>query len=122
MTSEALGEAIRKYRQAAGFTLRAFAAEIGISAAHQSDIEHSRRAPSEKVLENIVKKLAKVGATSEELRALDPRFDADLEKWVQRTPEVGQMLRQMRASNRSPTDILRELQSLLQKEQEDKET
>lgn len=115
MPPEALGHAIRRLRLQAGYTLRGFAEEIGISAAHQSDIEHGRRAPSEKVLLETAKKLASVGATYESLRALDSRLGADLEKWVQSTPEAGQMLREMRSSNRSPADVLRELKALLAK-------
>lgn len=69
-------------------------------------------------MKDVVKKLAKVGATYEVLQALDARLDTDLDQWVKETPEVGQMLRQMRASNRSPTDILRELERLLRKKPE----
>lgn len=108
--AETLGGAIRRLRTEAGFTLRGFAQEIGISAAHQSDIEYGRRLPGDEVLKAAARALKKVGATYEMLRALDPRLDRDLQEWMQRSPEVGRMLRQMKDSGRSPEEILRKLQ------------
>lgn len=116
---ETLGQAIRRLRMEAGYTLRGFSELLGISAAHQSDIEHDRRKPSEKVLQNTAKHLRKVGATFESLRALDVRLEAELQDMVKTTPEVGQLLRQVRESGRSPRDVLRDLQRYLERQSED---
>lgn len=110
--AETLGSAIRRLRLEAGYTLRAFAKALRISAAHQSDIEHSRRLPSDKVLRATASALSEVGVTYDSLRALDARVSPDLQEWVQRTPGVDQLLRQVKDSGRSPRDILRELQRL----------
>ena len=107
---ETLGAAIRRLRTEAGYTLRGFAHHIGISAAHQSDIEYGRRLPGDEVLRATAQALTKVGATYDALRTLDPRLDRDLQEWMQRSPEVGRMLRQMKDSGRSPEEILKKLQ------------
>ena len=44
-----LGDTIRKLRLRAGLTLREMARRVGVSASHQSDIEHGRRMPSDGV-------------------------------------------------------------------------
>jgi len=115
---EKLGSAIRRLRLEAGYTLRGFAEEIGISAAHQSDVEHGRRMPSDEVLRNMATKLAKVGASYEMLRALDSRLGAEVDEWVRQSPEVGQMLRNLKESGRSPKDILRRFEQLLEDKEE----
>lgn len=117
--AEKLGAAIRRLRAQAGYTLRKFAGMVGISAAHQSDIEHGRRMPSDKVLRETARLLEHVGATYEDLRALDARLETDLQEWVQGNPEAGQMLRQVKESGRSPKEILRDLERFLRKEDEE---
>src|SRR5690349_4387496 len=97
---KSLGESIREFRLAAGYTLRGFAEALGISAAHQSDIEYGRRAPGQEVLRNTGRLLAKVGGSYEVLRKLDPRLDPDTERWMQSTPAVGELLRQVRKSGK----------------------
>lgn len=109
---------IKRLRLAAGYTLRGFAEELGISAAHQSDIEHGRRMPSEALLRKTAEKLAKVGATLEELRTLDSRLELDVQAWVQQSPEVAQMLRKAKDSGRSPRDILKRFEEMLEKDEE----
>ena len=119
---ETLGSAIHRLRLEAGYTLRGFAEMIGISAAHQSDVEHGRRLPSEQVLRATTKALsAKLGGTTakslyETLRALDARFEDDLQQWAQQTPIVRQLLREVKDSGRSPRDVLRELKRVLRDE------
>lgn len=93
-----LGSEIRRLRLQAGFTLRGFAQAAGISPAHQSDIELGRRLPSEKALRAIARALGQAGDTYEALKAFDPRLGPELESWVQRTPEIAQLLREIRAS------------------------
>jgi transcriptional regulator with XRE-family HTH domain len=108
-----LGAEIRRLRLKAEFSLREFAIKLGISAPHQSDIELSRRMPSDQLLQSTVKQLAHVGASYEALRALDARLEADLESWVSRTPEARQMLREAKDSGRPAKDVLRDLRSML---------
>lgn len=117
--ASSLGQAIKQKRLAADYTLRAFAEMIQISAAHQSDIEHGRRMPSEAVLRRTAEVLKKVGATYEEFLALDSRLGEDLQGMIQSTPEIGQLLRQVKDTGRDPREILRRLQESLRKAEED---
>ena len=103
-----LGTEIRRLRLEAGVTLRGFAKKLGHSAAHQSDIEHGRRMPSEDVLRRIVDELSEVGATLEGLQELDTRIDPDLEKWIKDHPAARAMLRESKASGRSAKELLDE--------------
>lgn len=116
---DTLGQAIKQKRLAADYTLRAFAELIQISAAHQSDIEHGRRMPSEAVLRKTAEALKRVGASYEEFLALDSRLGDDLQDMIQSTPEIGQLLRQVKESGRAPRDILRSLQEALRKQEAD---
>jgi len=104
-----LGDEIRRLRLAADLPLRELARRLEISAAHQSDIEHSRRMPSEALLEKTAKELAHVGASYESLRKLDARLEADLEKWVASTPEVRQLLREAKNSGRSLPEMIEDM-------------
>ena len=117
-----LGAEIRRLRLKADITLRAFAQQLGHTAAHQSDIEHGRRMPSERVLVKIANRLANVGATYESLRELDSRLGPELEQLVRENPEARSLLRatdeRARASGKSVRDILRELQQTLREEEE----
>ena len=117
-----LGGEIRRLRLEADITLRAFAEQLGHTAAHQSDIEHGRRMPSERVLRKIAERLAHVGATYEGLREFDPRLGPELEQLVKDNPEARALLRatdeRARASGRSVREILRELQRKLREEDE----
>jgi len=119
--SAALGDEIRRLRLKADITLRAFAKQLGHTAAHQSDIEHGRRMPSERVLRKIADRLVHVGATYEGLSKLDPRLEPELEQLVRDNPEVRVLLRatdeRAKASGRSVRDILRELQQRLSEEE-----
>jgi len=111
--SQDLGPEIQRLRTEAGFTLRGFARAVGISAAHQSDIERGRRMPGEEVLRAMARELAAVGGTYEHLKALDARINQELQDWAESTPEVAAMLRSVRDSGRSPREVLDELRQLL---------
>ena len=115
----ALGDEIRRLRLEADITLRAFAKQLGHTAAHQSDIEHGRRMPSERVLRKIADAL---GATYEGLSELDPRLGPELEQLVKDNPEARALLRatdeRAKASGKSVRDILRDLQQRLLEEDE----
>ena len=118
-----LGGEIRRLRLEADITLRSFAEQVGHTAAHQSDIEHGRRMPSEKVLRKIAERLAHVGATYEGLREFDFRLGPELEQLVKNNPEARALLRatdeRARASGRSVREILRDLQQKLRDEEQD---
>lgn len=113
-----LGSEIQRLRLEAGITLRAFARQLDISAAHQSDIEHSRRMPSDDLLRSMAGALAHVGATYDDFKKLDSRLEKDLEAWIQKHPEARQMLRETKDSKRPVRDILRDLRRVLEEEDE----
>jgi len=117
--TESLGQAIRRLRLAADITLRGFAEVIEISAAHQSDIEHGRRMPSDDVLRRTAAALKRVGATYDSLRALDSRLGDDVQAMVQRNPRVAQLLRQVTDSRRTPDEVLKELQEFLRNQRKE---
>jgi transcriptional regulator with XRE-family HTH domain len=114
VTTESLGQAIRRFRLSADYKLREFANLIGISAAYLSDIEHDRRNPTEDVLRAIARMLSnRVPVSYDELQSLSTRLESDLQDMVRQHPEVGQLLREVRQSGRSPSDVIRELQEIL---------
>ena len=117
-----LGDEIRRLRLKADITLRAFAQQLGHTAAHQSDIEHGRRMPSERVLRRIAEGLAPVGATYEGFRELDSRLEPELEQLVKNNPEARALLRatdeRAKTSGKSVREILRELQRKLREDEE----
>ena len=116
MPKESLGTAIRRLRTLADYKLRGFAEHVEISAAYLSDIEHDRRVPTEDVLRRIATLLSKrVPVTYEELQSLSARLETDLQKMVQQTPEVGQLLREVKQTGRAARDVIRELQEHLRK-------
>lgn len=122
MTQESLGDAIRRLRLEAGFTLRGFAELVGISAAYQSDIERNRRVPTDDILRTSAKILSrKVPVTYESLRNLSARIEADLQQLVQRTPEVNQLLREVKQSGRPASEVIRELQEHLRRQRKEED-
>ncbi len=108
-----LGEEIRRLRLRAEFTLRGLAADLGISAAHMSDIEHNRRRPSEKLLRKIADKLRKVGATYGNLEQLLSGIDTKTREWAASTPGARALLRQLLEADRDPQEIRRALERLI---------
>ena len=108
-----LGEEIRRLRLRAGFTLRGLAANLDVSAAHLSDIEHNRRRPSEKLLRKIAAKLRNVGATYESLEQLLSGIDTKTREWAASTPGVRALLRRLLESDRDPQEIHRALEKLI---------
>jgi transcriptional regulator with XRE-family HTH domain len=107
-----LGSEIARLRTKTGFTLRKFAERVGISPAHQSDIEHDRRRPSRDLLQKIAKELAPAGATYEALARLDTRMDPEVQKMVSEMPEARAMLRAVVERARSTSDPRRLLKDL----------
>jgi transcriptional regulator with XRE-family HTH domain len=115
-----LGEEIRRLRLRAGFTLRGLAADLGVSAAHLSDIEHNRRRPSEKLLRKIADKLRKVGATYDSLEQLISGIDTKTREWAASTPGARTLLRRLLEADRDPQEIHRALEKLIGPRRKDK--
>jgi len=113
MNGPHLGEEIRRLRLEAKFTLRGFAANLGVSAAHLSDIEHNRRRPSEGLLRKIAEKLRKVGATYDSLEQLISGIDMKTREWAAETPGARALLRRLLETDRHPQEIHRALEKLL---------
>jgi transcriptional regulator with XRE-family HTH domain len=108
-----LGEEIRRLRLQAEFTLRGLATDLGVSAAHLSDIEHNRRRPSEKLLRKIADRLRKVGATYESLEELISGIDVKTREWAATTPGARSLLRRLLEADMDPQEIQRALEKLL---------
>ena len=83
------------------------ARRVGVSASHQSDIEHGRRMPSDEVLQKIADQLSEVGGTYEALRLLKPRLEEDLDEWVTSDRHVRQLLREWKDSGVSGRKLLK---------------
>jgi transcriptional regulator with XRE-family HTH domain len=110
MQAPFLGQEIRRLRLQADMTLRGLAADLGISAAHLSDIEHNRRRPSQKLLRGIARKLRCVGATFDALDHLRTGIDPETREWAGSTPGVRKLLRAVKDSGSHPHEILRFLE------------
>lgn len=67
---KSLGERLRELRAAADLSLRELGKKLGVSPAFLSDVELGRRHPTDKLLEEIARKL---GASLEDLRNYDTR-------------------------------------------------
>lgn len=113
MSTPYLGEEIRRLRLQAGYTLRGLAADLGVSAAHMSDIEHNRRRPSEKLLRKIADRLRKTGATYESLEKLLSGIDAKTREWASSTPGARTLLRRLLEADVDPQEIHRALEKIL---------
>ena len=108
--NDTMGTRIREVRKDKGLTLRKAAAELGIPPSYLSDIENSRRLPSEKVMKRITEVL---GIPGSELQLLDGRIDPDLKRWAEGQPKVRHLLRKMKDQNVDMDDVERKLSRLL---------
>lgn len=113
MSARHLGEEIRRLRLQAGYTLRGLAADLDVSAAHMSDIEHNRRRPSEKLLHKITEKLRKTGVTYASLEKLLSGIDAETREWAASTPGTRALLRRLLEADMDPQEIHRALEKVL---------
>jgi transcriptional regulator with XRE-family HTH domain len=113
MSPPYLGEEIRRLRLEAGYTLRGLAADVDVSAAHMSDIEHNRRRPSEKLLRRIADKLRKTGVTYDSLEKLLSGIDARTREWAAETPGARVLLHRLLEAEVDPQEIQRALEKLL---------
>lgn len=86
-----LGKKIRELREQQDISLRAFASKMGITAAHQSDIELGRRYPSEPLLKKFAEKL---NVSVKDLQQYDNRVPVDdIKRIIQSDPAFGFALR-----------------------------
>lgn len=101
-----LGDFIRDKRDALDLSVREFARKLGdVSPAHVSDIENSRRFPSDDLLRRIAQSL---GVPHTELQNLDPRPPIEkLRRMVQKDPTYGIALRKLTEKKVSSDDLLR---------------
>jgi transcriptional regulator with XRE-family HTH domain len=120
MSPPYLGEEIRRLRLDAGYTLRGLAADVDVSAAHMSDIEHNRRRPSEKLLRKIAARLRKTGTTYESLEKLLSGIDARTREWAAETPGARALLRRLLEADMDPQEIHRALEKILGQKQKKK--
>lgn len=100
-----LGQRIRELREEHDLSLREFAKELGgLSAAHLSDIELSRRYPSD----DLLAKMAKVLKVSvDELKSHDPRPPVEeLKRIIETDPTFGFALRKILDKEISAEDLL----------------
>jgi transcriptional regulator with XRE-family HTH domain len=119
VTKESAGDAIRRLRVEAGYTLRGFAELVEISAAYQSDIERNRRVPTDDYLRTAASVLnRRIPVAYELLRSLSARIEPDLQQLVERTPEVNQLLREVKQSGRPASEVIKELQEHLRRQRE----
>lgn len=103
-----LGQAVRHLRTIRGMSLRALAAEVGVTAPFLSDVEHGRRFTDK------LDKLAEVlGVNLEDLSHFDTRLPEDLKHWIESKPGLSDLLREMKASNQSVVEMR---QALLRKD------
>ena len=101
-----LGDQLRKLRDESDLSLRELAKQLGgVTAAHLSDIEFSRRYPSDELL----KKLAVFFKKDEaELRALDTRPPVEeIKRLALSDPAFGLALRKLVDKEITPEDVLR---------------
>ena len=115
-----LGATIRKLRLRAGLTLREMARRVGVSAPHQSDIEHGRRMPSDGVLQKIADELSEVGGSYEALRLLKPQLEEDVDKWITKDRHMRQLLREWKDSGMSGRKLLERYREDLSAGEEDR--
>lgn len=91
-----LGQAIRYLRTERGMSLRALAAEVGVSAPFLSDIEHGRRFTDK------LDKLAEVlRVDAEDLSHFDTRIPKELRRWIESKPGLADLLQKMKASGKT---------------------
>lgn len=115
-----LGHEIRRLRLRAAVTLRGLAADLGISAAYLSDIEHNHRRPSEKLLRRIARELRNVGATFEGLERLATGIDPEAREWVASTPGARAVMRRLVQSGLDPGDLSRTLERTIARKRKGK--
>lgn len=106
-----LGQRIRELRGAEDYSLREFAAKIGVTPAHLSDVELGRRFPSPDLLKRIASNLKVSGA---ELEAYDSRPPVeDIKRLSEADPAFGfafrKLVDEMKDKNITPEQLVKSL-------------
>lgn len=100
-----LGERIRQLREEKDLSLRELAEELGLSAPFLSDVELSRRYPSEKVLSDLAKKL---GTSVEDLQKYDTRAPVEgIKRLASSNPAYGLAFRTIVDNKINPEELLK---------------
>ena len=89
-----LGDLIKSKRLARKWSLKRLGAELDVTPAYVADIEANRRQPSQELKARLSTVLS---IPAEELAAADNRLSPDLREWIEERPEVGGLLRSLRA-------------------------
>jgi transcriptional regulator with XRE-family HTH domain len=85
-----LGDLLREARQHREWSLRRVAELIGCTPSYLSDVEHNRRVPAEAMLGRLAKLF---GLNLDELMARAGRFGAQGQRYLERHPSAGVLLR-----------------------------
>jgi transcriptional regulator with XRE-family HTH domain len=109
-----LGRRIKDRRQELQLTVRGFAAQIGVQPPFVTDIEADRRRPGPEVLERIA---CVLGLPLTEIQALDPRITPEVKEWMDEQPRVSSLLRRLQ-DDPARDDLLRQIEELVQREQD----
>lgn len=98
-----LGMRIRELREEKDLSLREFAKNLGLSAAFISDVELSRRHPSD----NVLAQMARILETSlDELTTFDTRVPLEeLKRLVNENPEYGRAFRRVINKKVTPEEL-----------------
>ena len=97
-----LGARIREARVAKDFGLRELAKKLDISPTHLSDIENSRRVPSEDLLKALAKHL---NLDFDELMVLAGKVYSVTERYVAKVPQAVTLFRKVSEHKLSPEDL-----------------
>jgi len=99
---DTLGDVIRKARLRQQLSLREVASQVGVTFAYIADIERDRRLPSEQTATSLARCLQ---LDLDELLARAGRLGAQAERYLQRHPAAGLLLRRIADRNLSTTQL-----------------
>jgi transcriptional regulator with XRE-family HTH domain len=112
--AKSFGEALRERRLAKGFSLRKFAAEVGVSPTYLSQVEQGNVQPP---TADRVKRMAELlGVNPDEWIALAGRVPDDLPPIIQKHTEVPDLLRAVKGLTAEQLRKLREDAERMKKE------
>ncbi|CAN5782417.1 hypothetical protein BH09VER1_BH09VER1_17900 [soil metagenome] len=104
-----LGELIKSKRVARGWSLRKLGDELDVTPAYVGDMEANRRQPSAELM---VRLSTVLNIPADELAAADNRLTADVREWIEERPQVGSLLRALRALPNAD-DLVKRLHKLV---------
>jgi transcriptional regulator with XRE-family HTH domain len=101
---DSLGDLIRAARRDSRASLRATATALGISASYLSDIENDRRTPAEELLQAIA---AHLSLSWDELMAHAGRLGDEAQRYLERHPSAGRLIRWLAAEDVPDEEVAR---------------